>query len=156
MIWTTGSFYFYPVSPRGAYLAVHPRSKTKSLPLAGVQLLKCIFRFGNAFSTPSTQHVYFYSLLLFFRTFRVCFLAIWEVRNACVGGKKWRHRLCWNFVREALPNDKTRDDLVMCPFVHSNFSCSDLALSLSLSLEAAQTAPNPDVLTHFNQQPNDF
>lgn len=52
---------FFSVSLRGQYLAVCPTSKTKSLPLAGVQ---DIFRFGSAFSSPPTQYVYFYSALI--------------------------------------------------------------------------------------------
>jgi hypothetical protein len=48
----------------GGHLAVHPTSKTKSLPLADVQLPKRIFSFGKAFPSPSTLHVYFYSSLI--------------------------------------------------------------------------------------------
>lgn len=77
-------FPFFSVSLRGSYLAVCPTSKTKSLPLAGVQ---DIFRLGSAFSFPPTQHVYFYSAFILSKLHQGLFPGKLRSEKCLRGGK---------------------------------------------------------------------
>lgn len=95
-------FPFLFCVPKGSYLAVSSTSKTKSLPLADGQH---IFRLGSAFCPPSTRHVYFYSALIPSKLHQSLFPGKPGSEKCLRGGKKWRH-MCWNSVREALPNSK--------------------------------------------------
>lgn len=84
------SFYFYSLS-RGERIlgsACNIKKKKKKIPFLWLAFNFYIFRFGNTFSSPSTQHVYFYSPLTPSKLQQNLFPGNLRSENCQSGGKK--------------------------------------------------------------------
>lgn len=84
------SFYFYSLSREERILgsACNVKKKKKKNPFLWLAFNFYIFRFGNTFSSPSTQHVYFYSPLTPSKLQKNLFPGNLRSENCQRGGKK--------------------------------------------------------------------